>query len=197
MLYNGWILLIVFDVHDVMKSQKIRWNHVLRAPARPLQKRHRRFALYGNPIWPRGGHLKKLVEWQMRDQILQKVNLALLIAGTKFTKVKAFPDWDPESPQPQQRFIKRQCFRNVAGRFLRGASFVRGLAWNSQSTGCAWSEPLKPQCILRRSQVNHETKIEFETKSSHMDYMTVMSHVWKLVKECKKPVIRSFVQTKL
>ena len=64
----------------------------------------------------------------MRDQILQKVNLALLIAGTKFTKVKAFPDWDPESPQPQQRFIKRQCFRNVAGRFLRGASFVRGLA---------------------------------------------------------------------
>lgn len=108
MLYNGWILLIVFDVHDVMKSQKIRWNHVLRAPARPLQKRHRRFALYGNPTWPRG------------DQILQKVNLALLIASTKFTKVKAFPDWDPESPQPHQRF-RRQCFRNVAGRFLREA----------------------------------------------------------------------------
>ena len=117
--------IILLRRKKTMSSSQLRraW-----APARPLQKRHRRFALHGNPTWPCGRHFKS-VHWQMRNlhisEKIWKINfkksnichLTLLIAsfksfqssGTKFTKVKAFPDWDPESPQPHQRFI-RQCF---------------------------------------------------------------------------------------
>ena len=198
MLHNGWIHLIVFDM-SVMpwNLKKIRWNHGVlwlkkmsssypRAPARPLQKRHRRFALHGNPTWPRGRHLK--MSWLANEEPPKKrgkieskkiivffKHLTLLFASfnvfqsSGIHQGQGFPWLGLWKPPASPRVHQTTSFRNVAGRFLV-VFFVARLsleAWNSQSTGCAWSEPLKPQCILRRSQVctTAKRKSKFETKS--------------------------------